>query len=84
MFLLPSSVQSHSSRVRRPVLHVHHTGLLYVLDGLWHLLLLLLHHKHNSVSDTISSWEFRNNIFFIFITKTDICDFNYLNFLFIF
>ncbi len=50
MFLLSRPVQSHGSGVRSPVLHVHHAGFLYVLDGLWHLLLFLIQCKHTAES----------------------------------
>lgn len=50
VFLLSSAVQSHGSSVWCPILHVHHAGFLYVLNGLWHLLLFLLQSKHKEMS----------------------------------
>lgn len=59
LFLLSSPVQSHGGSVRSPILHVHHTGFLYVLDGLGHLLLFLLQvqtqQSHHPAADVLQT-----------------------------
>lgn len=58
LLLLSSPVQSHRCSVGCPVLHVHHTGFLYVLDGLRHLLLFLSQCKHKaSYQSAPSTWR---------------------------
>lgn len=54
LFLLSSPVQGHGSSVRSSVLHIHHICFLYVLDRLWHLLLLLKKCKYSALKFSIT------------------------------